>query len=633
MCHFRHSFAWEIRKGWQAVACILIGLSCAVLSSAQLPYMNAGPDSNFAQIDFAQLYLDQSNRELLGNSAQRESAKKLVSSGLVSALDLSAPDKAVSEFNRAASLMKAQDSKEAIKHLQKAIADYPRFVSAHNALGLAYLDQNDPRAKGEFEAAAKLDDKFPGSFVNLGLLALSNKNFKEAESNLEKAAALTPADPKTLSALAFAENGNQEYEQVLATAARVHKLDHRGMANVHYIAASAAVALNELDVVKNQLTIFLGEDPTNPLAPTARQNLAVLSRRNAGTVVTVAGHGESRTVQTLPNSDRLKAELKAAGSEPESSPCESCGSPENTNSVATNSDSDAPLPSSLPSANTWTIRQTVEETALFFAVSSHGHMIDDLTLLDFQIRDNDKPPQKITQFIPQSKLPLRIGLLIDTSGSVQDRFSFEKRAAAKFLEKIINPESDLGFVIGFNSQATVTQDFSAQPVELERGIQQLKNGGGTALFDAASLACWKLSAYPENGRVARVLVILSDGEDNSSHRSLKQAVEDAEAAGVAVYTLSTREDAGAKTDADRILEVLAERSGGEALFPGDISTLDKSLDRIRELIRSRYLVAYKPADFTPDGKYRSIRLTAEKNGKRLQVHVRKGYFARLASPN
>lgn len=629
----RHNFVFTIHGLLRCFACSLIGLGCAVVSSAQLPYMNAGPDSGFAQIDFAQMYLDQQNRDMKGNAEQQAAAKKLVSSGVVSALDLSAPNKAVNEFNRAASLMKVQNSKEAIKHFQKAISDYPKFVSAHDALGLAYLDQNDPRAQSEFEAAAKLDDKFPGSFLNLGLLALSNKSFKEAESALEKAASLTPEDPRTLSALAFAQNGNHEYEQVLDTAQRVHKLDHRGMANVHYIAASAAVAINRLDVVKSQLIVFLSEDPTNPLAPTARQNLGILSRQKTGEAITVASPGRSQAVQTFPNSDRLKAQLKEAGPEPDTSACERCGPPEPTNLAGGNSGASTSLPSSLPSANTWTIHQSVEETALFFAVSSHGHMINDLSLADFQIRDNEKPPEKITAFLPQSKLPLRIGLLIDTSGSVQERFSFEKRAAAKFLEKIINPESDLGFVIGFSSEAIVAQDFTAQPAELDHGIQQLKNGGGTALFDAASLGCWKLSAYPENGRVARVLVILSDGEDNSSHRSLKQAVEDAEAAGVAVYTLSTREGAGDKNDADHILEVLAERSGGEALFPGDISTLDKSLDRLRDLIRSRYLVAYKPADFAPNGKYRAIHLTAQKNWKRLQVHVRKGYFARIASPN
>jgi len=630
MRRFRSTFVFEFHRLWQSLACGLICLSCVTLLSAQLPYMNAGPDSAFAQIDFAQMYLDQQNREMKGNAEQQASAKKLVSSGVVSALDLSAPNKAVNEFNRAASLMKAQNAKEAIKHLQKAISDYPKFVSAHNALGLAYLDQNDPRAKGEFEAAAKLDDKFPGSFVNLGLLALSHNGFKEAESALEKAASLTPDDAKTLSALAFAQNGSHEYDQVLATAQRVHRLDHRGMANVHYIAASAALALNRLDVVQSQLTTFLGEDPTNPLAPTARHNLTILADRKPGSAVIVAGEGKSQPVQTFPNSDRLKAQLRDAGPEPENSPCESCSSPGQPHLVAS---SGVPAASSGPTSGTWTIRQTVEETALFFAVSSRGHMINDLTLADFQIRDDDKPPVKITQFTPQSKLPLRIGLLIDTSGSVQERFSFEKRAAAKFLEKIINPKSDLGFVIGFNSEATVAQDFTEHPAELDHGIQQLKNGGGTSLFDAASLGSWKLSAYPENGRVARVLVVLSDGEDNSSHRSIKQAIEDAETAGVAIYTLSTREDAGIKTDADHILEVLAERSGGEALFPGEISALDKSLDRLRDLIRSRYLVAYKPADFTPDGKYRAIRLTAQKDGKRLLVHVRKGYYARVASPN
>lgn len=91
--------------------------------------------------------------------------------GAVSALDLAAPAKAISEFNRATGLLRGQHSEEAIAHLQKAIADYPKFISAHNYLGLAYLDADDVRrAQSEFEIAANLDDKFPGSFVNLGRL-------------------------------------------------------------------------------------------------------------------------------------------------------------------------------------------------------------------------------------------------------------------------------------------------------------------------------------------------------------------------------------------------------------------------------------------------------------------------------
>jgi VWFA-related protein len=217
---------------------------------------------------------------------------------------------------------------------------------------------------------------------------------------------------------------------------------------------------------------------------------------------------------------------------------------------------------------------------------------------------------------------------------VHDRFSFEKHAATKFVEKMLSGASDLGFIAGFSEETTVTQDFSSEPDELGKGIERLANSGGTALFDAVTFACRKLAAYPESERVARVLVILSDGEDNSSHSSLKQSIQMAEKTGVTIYTVSTREDRGDKTDADRVLEVLAERTGGEAMFPGDIMTLGKSFDKLHELIRSRYFIAYKPADFQPNGSYRTISVTAEKDGKRLQVRARKGYRARqVATPN
>ena len=610
----------------------------AALASAQYANINMGPDAGFARIDFSQIYLDQQNREMNASAEQRAQRKQLVDSGVVSALDLAAPNKAVEEFNHASSLLKAQKSKEAIGHLQKALSAYPKFVSAHNALGLAYLDQEDARAKEEFETAAKLDTKFPGSFLNLGLLALGEKDFGNAEAQLEKAAAISPTDTKILSALAFAQNGDHQYQQTLQTAQRVHALEHRGLANVHYVAASAAVALNDLAMVQNQLSLFLSEDPTNPLAPTARQNLDILIHRKngAGQAVAIAPERAanlgSRPTQSFPNSERLEAQLNAAqlnAGKDESSggSCETCTAPGENNTVAENNPGTAAR--SAAASGAWTIRQAVDETAVFFAVSNHGHMVSDLQLSDIQVRDNDLAPQRILQFVPQSKLPLRLALLIDTSGSVHERFKFEKRAAEKFLQKVLNGTSDLGFVAGFSSETAVTQDFVADPGDLAKGIEKLTNGGGTALFDAVSFACWKLAAYPEQQRVARVLVVLTDGEDNSSHRSLKQSIQDAETAGVTIYMLSTREDSGPKTDADKILDILAERSGGEAMFPGDILALDKSLDKLHDLIRSRYLIAYKPAAFEPNGKYRTLHITAERSGQRLQVHARKGYYARL----
>ena len=610
---------------------------CGGFAHAQFMPGNSTPDAAFTHLNYSQMYLDEDNRRKQSDAGQQKQRKQLVDNGMVSALDLDAPNKAIEEFNRASNLLKAQNSKEAIIHLNKALAVYPNFVSAHNSLGLAYLDQDDPRAKDEFETAARLDDKFPGSFLNLGMLALGAKDFITAQTSLARAAALTPKDAHALYALAYALNATHQYQEALQMVGRVHSLEHRGMANVHYLAASSALALSDFDTSQRELTTFLSEDPTNAMAPVARKNLDALSQRRNLAAQNASPTGQQPTalgspaLQTFPNNERLAAELNAVKEESgtEAAPVDASAS-----TVAGNGGSLSPDPFSVATraGNAFTIRKVVDETALFFAVSSHGKMVSDLELSNIQITDNDNPPQKVVLFVPQSKLPLRLGFVIDTSGSVQGRFAFEKRAATKFLEKILNGTSDLGFVGGFSSETTITQDFTAKPEELGKGIEKLANGGGTALFDAVSLACWKLAAYPEQERVAKVLVVLSDGEDNSSHRSLKQTIQDAEVAGVTIYTLSTREDSGPKSDADRILAVLAERSGGEAMFPGDILTLGKSLERLRELIRSRYLIAYKAADFEPNGKYRTVHITAERGGQKMQVHARKGYFARVEAP-
>lgn len=616
--------------------CVFVLLfSGSLVAQSMLPFMNAGPDSGFAQMDFAQMYMDTSTREQQKNQEQVSQRKHLVEIGEISALDLDATNKALEEYNRAATLMKEQNPKQAVMHLQKAIAAYPKFVTARNTLGLAYIELGDGHAREEFEEAARLDPKFPGSFLHLGMLALSANDFASADSNLEKAAILSPRDPKILAALAFAQNGNHKYAEALHTTEQVHSLEHRGFSNVHYVAASAAMTLGNYDAMERQLKLFLSEAPNDPLAPVAKRNLEALERRKSGSQVVVVpakGNGEAAKVRTVPNSDRLKAQLNGVGDETESTRCDTCKEPAETAEVdraAVNSNSS---PAAYVRAGAlFTIQKVVDETALFFAVSSHGHMVSDLQASNIEVRDDSKPPDKIYEFIPQSKLPLRLGLLIDTSGSVQDRFAFEKRAAGKFVQKVLNGSSDAGFVAGFSQETTVMHDFAADPNELRNGIDQLKSGGGTSLFDAVSYSCRKLAEYPETGRVALALVVLSDGEDNSSHRSLKQAIEQAESSGVTIYTVSTSENGSVRTDADRVLQVLAERSGGEAMFPGDMMSFDKSLEKLRDLIRSRYLIAYKPAAFAPNGRYRPVHVIAMRDGKRMQVHVRKGYYARLAA--
>ena len=601
------------------------------------------------QVEYQQLDIELYARHEQEKVRRDAQLKELVASGVISALDVDAPKNAVDQYNHALPLMKGQNPQEAIKYMQKAIAAYPKFVAAYMAIGQAYFDLDDvAHARSEFEAAAKLDDKFAPALLNLGRLAMSQNDFASAQSALGKAASLRPQDAKILTSLVYAQNGNHDYHGAIETAQRVHALEHKGMASVHNVAAMAAMAIQDYGTMERELNLLISEDPANPAAPTARQNLAILARNkeirlqaaNDGGPQPSSADAAAPVLQTFPNTDRLKAELKGVGNESEAGPCENCDTVAEANATpaggASGSAPNGVLESSTRPTGLWTIRKSVDDVAVFFSVSNHGHMVNDLVEGDIQVRDDDKPPAKIMQFLPQSKLPLRLALLVDTSGSVHDRFSYEKRAATDFVHKVLNGTSDLGFVAGFAVKPTITQDFTSDPGELGAGIEKLANGGGTALFDAVSLACEKLAAYPDGEHVARVLVLLSDGEDNSSNSSLRQAIRTAERTGVTIYTLNTRIDYGEneKTDADKVLEMLAERSGGEAMFPGDFSSLGKYFDKLHDLIRSRYFIAYKPADFHPDGRYRSISIIAQKNGKQLQVRARKGYHTRVeASPN
>lgn len=633
----RRSIAWVI-------ALLLSGEVSALAQNyvPTMPFINTGSDSAFAQIDFAQMYLDEQNKSAKDKEKRDRENKELIDSGVISALDVDAPNHAIDEFNRAAKFLTAQKSKEAIQCLEKAIAFYPKFVLAHINLGLAYLDQGDlTRAKSEFETSAMLDDKFAGSFLNLGRLALSVNDFATAHSELGKAASLRPRDVRILAALAFAENGNHLYKNALETVDRVHALDHKGAANVHYVGAAAALALNDPDTAERELNLFLSEDPTNAFSPAARKHLAILAH-NREISRPAANGGNPRPAETVtivhpahtfPNTARLKEQLSSLGSEQNSQSCDDCDATVLAD-VATNSNDLGGILSLPPDLATvgggaWTLHKNVDEVALFFVVSQYGQMVNDLAASDIKILDGNKPPERVFEFATQAKLPLRLALLVDTSGSVNEQFSFEKRAATEFVKKVLSGASDLGFIAGFSNETTVTQDFTADQGQLASGIQQLANGGGTALFDAVTFACRKLAEYPDGDRVARVLVVLSDGEDNSSHSTLKQAIQIAERTGVTIYAISTKEETGAKTDADRILEALAERSGGEAMFPLDMLSLKQALGKLREFIRSRYFIAYKASGFEPNGSYRPIHITAAKNGQRLQVKARKGYYARL----
>jgi len=273
-----------------------------------------------------------------------------------------------------------------------------------------------------------------------------------------------------------------------------------------------------------------------------------------------------------------------------------------------------------------TIKKRVNEVnVLFIATDKHGKFVRNLSADDFTILDDHKPPQSIVNFRSETDLPLELGLLIDTSGSVRTRFDFEQQSAIDFLQQTLRPHFDKAFVMGFNSHATVVQDFTDDNVLLRVGIHRLQNGGGTALYDAIYRASrTKLMKEDEDRPARRAIIVLSDGEDNQSDVSEAQAIEMAQRAQVIIYAIST-DDSGLILRGDTVLQQLAEATGGRAFFPFKMKDIKSSFAAIEDELRSQYVISYHPADFEANGRYRPIEITALK--KDLQVRARKGYYA------
>ena len=274
-----------------------------------------------------------------------------------------------------------------------------------------------------------------------------------------------------------------------------------------------------------------------------------------------------------------------------------------------------------------TLRTTTNEVNVVFTVTDkRGHRVTDLKKNDFSIVDDNKPPAEIRSFSAETNLPLQLGLLIDASNSVRDRFKFEQESAVEFLNQTIHPGKDRAFVVGFDVTPEVTQDFTDNTEKLAHGVHELRPGGGTALYDALYFACRdKLLKASKNTPVRRAIILLSDGDDNQSHVTREEAIEMAQRAEAIVYTISTNVS-GTKGAGDKVLERIADATGGRAFFPFQIRDVTNDFSEIQDELRSQYAVSYKPADFKTDGRYRTIEIVAN-DRKTFRVRARRGYYA------
>ena len=277
--------------------------------------------------------------------------------------------------------------------------------------------------------------------------------------------------------------------------------------------------------------------------------------------------------------------------------------------------------------NAPTIKLGVNEVNLIFTVTDkHGHYNPNLQQSDFALLDDQKAPTRVNSFHQQINLPLRVGIVIDASTSIRTRFQFEQQSATEFLLEVLKAKSDRAFVMGFDVTPTVTQDWTNNVDALETGVNRLRPGGGTALFDAVYTACRDKMLDVSRGQepVRKAIVLLSDGDDNQSRVHIDEVIKECERAETIIYAISTNWTPS-RGRGDKVLTDMAESTGGQVFFPPSVEEMSTSFKNIEEELRSQYALTYTPADFKYDGAFRSIYLYC--NDRRYMVRAKKGYFA------
>ncbi len=272
------------------------------------------------------------------------------------------------------------------------------------------------------------------------------------------------------------------------------------------------------------------------------------------------------------------------------------------------------------------IQVNVTRVSLLFTVTDKkGRFITDLDKNDFEIVEG-KRRQTISDFAAESDLPLRLGILIDTSNSVRERFKFEQEAASQFIDSVMRTNLDKAMVVSFDTSAELVSDLINDTDKLTAAIRNLHPGGGTSLYDAIYFACRdKLSQDQPRYKFRRAIVIVSDGDDNQSRYTRDQALEMAQKADVVIYAISTN-ITRIETDGDKVLRYFAQETGGRAFFPFKVEDLDQSFENIANELRHQYSLSYRPDPLKTDGLFHPIDVRV-KERKNFLVNVRRGYYA------
>lgn len=281
----------------------------------------------------------------------------------------------------------------------------------------------------------------------------------------------------------------------------------------------------------------------------------------------------------------------------------------------------------LPTAPGYTISRTVPEVRLQFTVADeHGRPVQDLSPDDIRVLDDQLPVAKLQDFARDEDLPLRLGIVLDVSDSVKRALTEEKAAALELFKRVLRPQTDRAFVMAFGGNLQVWQDTTSDRARLMQAVDRVQPPGwGTLLFDALYSACVDHLVKADDGTlVRRAIVVLSDGNDTHSLRTLQDVIAAAQANEIQIYPL-TMHKTGLRLAGDAILQRLADETGGSFFLAQSAKELQGALDEIEQEMRSQYYVSFPPRRSTPG--FHALRVEV-RSPQKLQVHARQGYYAR-----
>ncbi len=278
----------------------------------------------------------------------------------------------------------------------------------------------------------------------------------------------------------------------------------------------------------------------------------------------------------------------------------------------------------------YTLREDAYEVRLDATVlDSSGRSVQTLTKDDFHVYE-DGVPQTIAGFRHED-LPVSLGILIDSSGSMYDKRAAVDQASLDFV-KLSNPQ-DEAFLVDFSWEAFIDQDFTSDPNKLQQGLNYIKSSGGTAIYDALVASADYLTKNAKNPK--QVLLIVTDGEDNASSASLEQAIrriQDLDGPVIYCVGLLFGQDTDKRESrhARRVLETLSAQTGGAAYFPRSLKEIDPIAAQVAEDIRTQYTIAYRSTKSPTLGGYREVHVEAKSKAfSHLTVRTRSGYFPKV----